>query len=209
MVDSSYATPSATGSKDLSVALFCGSSNTTDPAFLEAATQFGEVLARSGVRLVYGGGGVGLMGRAAKAAHANGGDVLGVIPDFLRSREVVYDEVETVVVTNMHDRKQRMYQASDAFVIMPGGVGTLEEVIELISWRRLNLHAKPIVFVNLNDFWTPFFALIDHTVAHNLTPTWLPQAWRSVSSVDEILPAVKEMLKGAGAVDTDGVATKA
>ena len=109
----------------------------------------------------------------------------------------------------MHDRKQRMYQASDAFVIMPGGVGTLEEVIELISWRRLNLHAKPIVFVNLNDFWSPFFKLIDHTVAHNLTPPWLPQAWRSVSSVDEILPAVKEMLKSAGAVETDGVATKA
>jgi len=167
------------------------------------------VLARSGVRLVYGGGGVGLMGRAAKAVHANGGDVLGVIPDFLRSREVVYDEVETVVVTNMHDRKQRMYQASDAFVIMPGGVGTLEEVIELISWRRLNLHAKPIVFVNLNDFWSPFFTLIDHTVAHNLTPPWLPEAWRSVSSVDEILPAVKEMLKSAGAMETDGVATKA
>jgi len=209
MVDSTHAMSSATGSKDLSIALFCGSSNTTDPAFLEAATQFGEVLARSGVRLVYGGGGVGLMGRAAKAVHANGGDVLGVIPDFLRSREVVYDEVETVVVTNMHDRKQRMYQASDAFVIMPGGVGTLEEVIELISWRRLNLHAKPIVFVNLNDFWSPFFTLIDHTVAHNLTPPWLPEAWRSVSSVDEILPAVKEMLKSAGAMETDGVATKA
>ena len=132
-----------------------------------------------------------------------------MIPDFLRSREVVYDEVETVVVTNMHDRKQRMYQASDAFVIMPGGVGTLEEVIELISWRRLNLHAKPIVFVNLNDFWSPLFKLIDHTVAHNLTPPWLPEAWRSVSSVDEILPAVKEMLKSAGAMETDGVATKA
>ena len=90
MVDSTHAKPSATGSKDLSIALFCGSSNTTDPAFLEAATQFGEVLARSGVRLVYGGGGVGLMGRAAKAVHANGGDVLGVIPDFLRSRDVVW-----------------------------------------------------------------------------------------------------------------------
>ena len=209
MVDTPHDVTSTTGSKALSVALFCGSSNTTDPAFLDAATQFGEALARSGIRLVYGGGGVGLMGRAAKAAHAGGGEVLGVIPDFLRSREVVYDEVETVVVTNMHDRKQRMYQASDAFVIMPGGVGTLEEVIELISWRRLNLHAKPIVFVNLNDFWAPFFTLIDHTVAHNLTPPWLPQAWRSVSSVDEILPAVKEMLKSASVVETDGVATKA
>ncbi len=209
MVDTPRAVTSTTGSNSLSIALFCGSSNTTDPAFLEAAQQFGHALARAGVRLVYGGGGVGLMGRAAKAAHAGGGEVLGVIPDFLRSREVVYDEVETVVVTNMHDRKQRMYQASDAFVIMPGGVGTLEEVIELISWRRLNLHAKPIVFVNLNDFWSPFFALIDHTVAHNLTPTWLPEAWRSVSSVDEILPAVKDMLKNAEPVEGDGVASRA
>ena len=209
MVDTSNAVTSNSGSLRLSVALFCGSSNTTDPAFLDAAAQFGEALARSGVRLVYGGGGVGLMGRAAKAAHAAGGEVLGVIPDFLRSREVVYDEVDTVVVTNMHDRKQRMYQASDAFVIMPGGVGTLEEVIELISWRRLNLHAKPIIFVNLNDFWTPFFTLIDHTVAHNLTPTWLTETWRSVSSVDEILPAVMAMLNSKSHVEPDGVSTRA
>jgi len=208
MVDTSHAVSSATGSKRLSIALFCGSSNTTDPAFLEAATQFGRLLAQSEVRLVYGGGGVGLMGRAAKAAHAAGGEVLGVIPDFLRSREVVYDEVETIVVTNMHERKQRMYQASDAFVIMPGGVGTLEEVIELISWRRLNLHAKPIVFVNLNDFWTPFFALIDHTVVHNLTPTWLPEAWRSVTSVEEIVPVVLDMLKTARADESQDVAAR-
>jgi uncharacterized protein (TIGR00730 family) len=145
-----------------------------------------------------------LMGRAAKAAHGEGGEVLGVIPDFLCCGEVVYDAVETMVVTNMHERKQQMYAASDAFVIMPGGVGTLEEVVELISWRRLNLHVKPIVFVNLNDFWTPFFALIDHTVAHRLTPSWLPQTWRSVSSVDEVLPAVKEMLTQAGDRDVDG-----
>lgn len=194
MLDAPNAHIPGAPSKPGSVALFCGSSNTTDPEFLDAAAEFGRLLAKSGVRLVYGGGGVGLMGRAAKAAHQAGGDVLGVIPDFLRSREVVYDEVETVVVSNMHERKQRMYQASDAFVIMPGGVGTLEEVIELISWRRLNLHAKPIVFVNLAGFWSPFFALIEHTVAHNLTPGWLPQAWRSVDAVDQILPVVSEML---------------
>jgi len=209
MNDTSNAVAPAADAKRLSVALFCGSSNTTDAAFLDAAAQFGHLLARSGVRLVYGGGGVGLMGRAAKAAHAGGGEVLGVIPDFLRSREVVYDEVDTVVVTNMHDRKQRMYQASDAFVIMPGGVGTLEEVIELISWRRLNLHAKPIVFVNLNAFWTPFFALIDHTVAHNLTPTWIPEIWRSVASVEEILPTLHDMLNAERAVAVDGVASRA
>lgn len=208
MVDTCNAVSSATGAKRLSIALFCGSSNTTDPAFLEAAAQFGRLLARSDVRLVYGGGGVGLMGRAAKAAHAEGGDVLGVIPEFLRSREVVYDEVETIVVTNMHERKQRMYQASDAFVIMPGGVGTLEEVIELISWRRLNLHAKPIVFVNLNDFWSPFFALINHTVAHNLTPPWLPDAWRSVTSVEEIVPVVLDMLETARADESGDVTAR-
>lgn len=209
MVDTSTAITPTKSPKRLSIALFCGSSNTTDPDFLDAAAHFGALLATSGVRLVYGGGGVGLMGRAAKAAHASGGEVLGVIPDFLRSREVVYDEVETLVVTNMHDRKQRMYEASDAFVIMPGGVGTLEEVIELISWRRLNLHSKPIVFANLKGFWTPFFALIDHTVDHNLTPAWLPQAWRSASCVEEILPIVQEMLSADRPVIADGVASRA
>jgi uncharacterized protein (TIGR00730 family) len=142
----------------LSVCLFCGSSNGASPDYVQAAAEFGRILAEDGSRLVYGGGGIGLMGAGAKAAHSAGGKVLGVMPDFLRRHEVIYDEVETQVVSNMHDRKRIMFENSDAFAIFPGGVGTLEEVVELMSWRRLDLHRKPIVFLDLNDFWGPFFA---------------------------------------------------
>jgi uncharacterized protein (TIGR00730 family) len=174
-----------------SICLYCGSSNTADPDFLEGAAQFGRELAARDLRLIYGGGGVGLMGAAAKAAHGAGGRVLGIMPDFLRRREILYDEVETIVVPSMHARKMLMFERSDAFVVMPGGIGTLEEVVELLSWRRLDLHAKPIVFVNLKDFWRPFFALIDHTVKANLTPPGFVDSWVAVDAVDQILPALQ------------------
>jgi uncharacterized protein (TIGR00730 family) len=193
----------------LSVCLFCGSSNTTSPAYLEAASTFGRLLANDGVRLVYGGGGVGLMGRAAKAAHAAGGKVYGVIPEFLRTREVIYDEVETTVVRSMHERKNAMYEASDAFAIFPGGIGTLEEVVELISWRRLDLHRKPIVFADLDGFWQPFFRLIDHTVDQNLTPPWLSSTWASAATVEDVLPTIRKMLAVAAPAGPDTVVSKA
>ena len=180
-----------------SICLFCGSSNAADPAFLEAATAFGGLLAQQGVRLVYGGGGIGLMGAAARAAHAAGGEVLGVMPDFLRRREVVYDEVETVVVTSMHDRKRIMFEQSDAFAIFPGGVGTLEEVVELMSWRRLDLHRKPIVFLDMKGFWTPLFALMDHFAEQKLSPSWLVDTWEAVETVADVLPAAGRMQREA------------
>ena len=177
-----------------SVAVFCGSSNAADPAYLATAADFGRILAAEGLRLVYGGGGIGLMGATAKAAHGAGGRVLGVMPDFLRRREALFDEVETMVVKTMHERKTLMYDAADAFAIFPGGIGTLEEVVELISWRRLDLHQKPIVFLNMNGFWDPFFALIDHTVGENLTPSWLPEAWGSVERTADVLPMIRRMI---------------
>ena len=173
-----------------SVCLFCGSSNAADPAFLEAAAEFGRLLARAKVRLVYGGGGVGLMGAAARGCQAEGGRVLGIMPEFLRTRESLYDAVETVVVHSMHERKALMFAESDGFVVMPGGIGTLEEVVELLSWRRLDLHRKPTVFVNLNGFWDPFFALMQHTVEARLTPGWVPGAWHVVDRVEDVLPAL-------------------
>lgn len=179
-----------------SVCLFCGSSNAADSDFLGAAAQFGRLVAQAGVRLVYGGGGVGLMGAAARAAHASGGRVLGIMPDFLRTREVLYDEVETVVVHNMHERKMLMFQQSDAFVVMPGGVGTLEEVVELLSWKRLALHEKPVVFVNLKGFWEPFYDLMHHTIRARLTPQSFESMWVSVDSVDEVLPSIQSVIGG-------------
>ena len=126
-----------------SVCVYCGSSNLVDPRHLADAESFGKDLAANGMRLVYGGGGVGLMGAVARAAHDAGGRVLGIMPEFLRSREILYDEVETIIVPNMHERKMIMFQESDAFVVLPGGIGTLEEIVELLSWRRLDLHGRP------------------------------------------------------------------
>ncbi len=143
-----------------SVCVYCASSNAAAPEFIAAAEAFGAILAGEGLRLVYGGGGVGLMGAAARAAHDAGGKVLGVIPHFLTSHERPLKTVETVIVNSMHERKMMMFEAADAFAILPGGIGTLEEVIELLSWRRLGLHAKPIVFLNLKGFWDPLFALL-------------------------------------------------
>lgn len=191
-----------------SICLFCGSSTTADPAYLGAAADFGRLLADGGVRLVYGGGGIGLMGAAAKAAHASGGRVLGVIPEFLRKREVLYDDVETVVVRNMHDRKRIMFEQSDAFAVFPGGIGTLEEVIELMSWRRLSLHSKPIVFFNAGGFWDPLFELLDHTVQAQLTPSWLPSTWGVVDQVEDVLSKAEEMAR-ALPLDDGEVAAKA
>ena len=195
-------------SSPLSVCLFCGSSNAADPAYLQAATDFGRDCAGQGVRLVYGGGGVGLMGAAARAAREAEGRVLGIMPDFLRKQELLYDEVETVVVSNMHQRKQAMFEESDAFAVFPGGIGTLEEVVELISWRRLNLHDKPIVFLNIGGFWDPFFALIQHTVTANLTPDWIDDSWGVVGTAEAVLPTIRTLLEHAPA-ETGDVAAKA
>jgi uncharacterized protein (TIGR00730 family) len=178
-----------------SVCLYCGSSDAADPDFLQAAREFGQALAAEKIRLVYGGGGIGLMGAAARGCHDAGGKVLGVMPEFLRTRELLYDDVETVVVPNMHQRKIMLFDESDAFVVMPGGIGTLEEIVELLSWRRLDLHRKPIAFFNLKNYWDPFFALMRHTVDQKLTPAWVPDVWHVVDRVDAILPALRSPAK--------------
>lgn len=174
-----------------SVCLFCGSSNAAAPEYVAAATAFGQATAEAGWRLVYGGGGVGLMGASARGAHEAGGRVLGIMPAFLRSREHLYDEVETIVVTSMHERKQLMYDQSDAFVVAPGGVGTLEEVVELLSWKRLDLHAKPVIFLNLNGFWETFFALMRHSVEEGMTPRSFLDAWVVCNTVEETMQALQ------------------
>jgi uncharacterized protein (TIGR00730 family) len=173
-----------------SACVFCGSSDDADPEFLRAATGVGKALADAGIKLVYGGGGVGLMGAVALGAHGAGGDVLGIIPTFLVGKERALETVEHIIVDNMHERKMLMFQRSDSFVILPGGIGTLEEVVELLSWRRLDLHAKPVVFYNPRAFWEPLFKLFQHTVDERLTPPEFMDAWISVESVAEVVPAL-------------------
>lgn len=176
-----------------SVCVYCASSSAVASEFTSAAESFGAILAREDLRLVYGGGGVGLMGACARAAHAAGGRVLGVIPHFLTSHERPLKMVDTVVVGSMHERKMMMFEEADAFAVLPGGIGTLEEVIELLSWRRLGLHAKPIVFLNLSGFWTPLFELLEHIVQQDLVPEEFRECWRSVDRVEDILPALRSM----------------
>lgn len=176
-----------------SICVFCGSSEAADPDFLRAARELGEALAEAKLRLVYGGGGVGLMGACARAAHEAGGRVLGIIPDFLVGRERALETVEHVIVTNMHERKMMMFERSDGFVILPGGVGTLEEVVELLSWRRLDLHTKPVVFYNPRGFWAPLFQLFQHTVDEKLTPPEFMDCWTAVDRVEDIVPALIDM----------------
>jgi uncharacterized protein (TIGR00730 family) len=184
-----------------SVCVFCASSSGGDPEFLTGAQRLGVLLAQNGVRMVYGGGGVGLMGACARAAHKAGGDVLGVMPSFLQNREMAFDAVRTIFVTSMHERKAIMFEQSDAFAVLPGGIGTLEEVVELLSWRRLGLHLKPIVFLNPGGYWSPLFELFSHTIDHGLTPPWFSQCWRAVETPEEILPALQDMARAGDQAD--------
>lgn len=184
-----------------SVGLFCGSALGADPVYGETAARFGRILAADDVRLVYGGGGVGLMGAAARAVVDAGGRVLGVIPQFLCLPEVVYEAAETRVVASMHDRKAVMFAEADGFVVLPGGVGTLEEIIEILSWARLGLHAKPVVFLNLKGFWEPLFRLVEHTMAQGFTPASFARAWTAVDEVDQLLPTLRQMLASGPAAE--------
>jgi uncharacterized protein (TIGR00730 family) len=183
--------PSLDRSKPLgSICVYCGSPEQADPAYIDLARRFGAAIAGRGLRLVYGGGRIGLMGAVARAAHEAGGDVLGIMPRFLARREVVWDEVEHRMVETMHERKIMMFDESDAFVALPGGIGTLEEVVEMLSWRRLDLHAKPIAFLSEDDFWEPMIHLLEHTVQARLTPAELVRDVVHAHGVDECLDAI-------------------
>ncbi|MEL6244966.1 MAG: TIGR00730 family Rossman fold protein [Pseudomonadota bacterium] len=153
-----------------SICVYCGSSNDVAPGYLMLATELGRLLAKQKIRMVYGGGGVGLMGACARAVHEAGGDVLGIMPRFLLQKERIFEDVPHEIVDDMHTRKQRMFDESDAFIVLPGGIGTLEEAVEMLSWARLGLHAKPMAFLDEDGFWTPLFDLMDHIIEAKFTP---------------------------------------
>ena len=145
------------------ICVYCGSGPGTDPAFVEAARAFGAILAKNGIGLVYGGGHVGMMGELAEAVLARGGEVTGIIPDFLVAREHAVKGSHGLIVTrDMHERKRKMFELADAFVALPGGVGTLEEIVEQMTWAQLGRHKKPILLANIAGFWQPLCALLDH-----------------------------------------------
>jgi len=174
--------------------VFCGSSSGENPAYRNEAARFGKILADAGVRLVFGGGNAGLMGAAADAALAAGGEVIGVIPRHLVEREHAHlDVTEMHVVDSMHSRKQKMFELSDGFVTLPGGVGTLDETFEIVTWKQLGMHDKPIVVVDIGGFWEPLERLIAHTVAEGFTSAETRRLYRMAPSVDEVLPILGEM----------------
>src|SRR5437764_819991 len=145
--------------------VYCGSSGAVDRQYREAASELGACLAAAGIGLVYGGGRVGLMGLLAEAALAAGGEVIGIIPARLRDLEVAQtNATELVVVDSMHERKRQMAERADAFAILPGGIGTLDEMFEILSWKQLGLHRKPILLVDIGGYWAPLRALLDHIV---------------------------------------------
>ncbi len=149
-----------------SICVYCGSSPGNDPRYLAAAQVLGTAIAEDGLRLVYGGGTRGIMGAVAEAALKAGGNVLGVIPRFLMNKEAAEGELggltELLVTEDMHQRKHALFEQSDAFVALPGGIGTLEEIIEVMTWAQLGRHTKPIVLANINHFWDPLTGLLNH-----------------------------------------------
>ncbi len=150
-------------SKIRKICVYCGSGPGTDPAFVESARAFGAVLAENGIGLVFGGGSVGMMGTLAKSVLDHGGEVTGIIPEFLVAREHAMRGADNLIVTrDMHERKRKMFEMADAFVAMPGGIGTLEEVVEQMTWVQLGRHRKPILLANIKGFWNPLCALIEH-----------------------------------------------
>lgn len=175
-----------------SICVFCGSSGKVDDAYRQAASQLGTLVGAKGFDLVYGGGHVGLMGLVADAALASGSSVLGVIPKFLQDYEIGHDGLDELIVTdNMHDRKRLMYERSDAFVILPGGLGTLDETFEVLTWTQLGLSAKPVVLANINGFWNPLLALVDHLVSSGFAR----EENRSILQVADNMEEVFQMIE--------------
>ena len=168
--------PSPHPSGAFSICVYCGASDDVRPDYIRLAERLGSQLAAAGIRLVYGGGGVGLMGACARSAHAAGGSVLGVMPRFLLAKECIFEAVEHELVDDMHTRKMRMFEEADAFIVLPGGIGTLEEAVEVLSWARLGLHSKPVAFLDEDGFWTPFFDLMTHIIEGRVTPASFHEA---------------------------------
>ena len=174
------------------LSVFCGSRLGGHPAFHAAAEELGTLLAAGGIRLVYGGGGIGLMGVLADAALAGGGRVTGVIPAFLVEHEVEKRDVtDLVVVDSMHARKTRMFDLADGCVVLAGGLGTLDEAIEVITWKQLRLHDKPVVVVNTDGYWEPFLALVEAVVAGGFAHPAVRDLFTVVDRIDQVVPALE------------------
>lgn len=188
------------------VCVYCGSGPGTDPRFVEAAIALGRALAESSIRLVYGGGSIGLMGAVATSVLDHGGTVTGIIPGFLTARENALKRVQELIVTpDMHERKRLMFEHSDAFVALPGGIGTLEELVEQLTWQQLGRHSKPVLLANIGGFWEPLLALLAHMRETQFIRQSLAVDILKAERVEDILPR----LQAAAARAKEGTAEMA
>ena len=182
-----------------SVCVYCGSQEGNNAAYINAAELLGKSIAKNGLQLVYGGGTKGIMGSVSKAVRANGGAVTGIIPEFLLSREAngksIVENPNVIVTKNMHERKHAMFDHSDAFVALPGGIGTLEEIVEIMTWAQLGRHTKPMVFVNIAGFWDPMISLLDHMREEGFLHS---EKLMKLIIVEDAKDAVPEILKASG-----------
>jgi uncharacterized protein (TIGR00730 family) len=180
-------------SKINALCVYCGSSPGNDPAFVETARTFGKILAENGIRLVFGGGSTGLMGALADAVLKSGGDVTGIIPEFLTNRERPRRLAQELIVTrDMHERKAKMFERADGFVALPGGIGTLEELVEQLTWAQLGRHRKPILLANIKGYWDPLLTLIEHMRAQQFLPAAPRVDCLVADRVEDILPKLRD-----------------
>lgn len=185
------------------VCVYCGSGPGTNPRFMESAKALGKALADGGIRLVYGGGSVGMMGAVATSVLDHGGMVTGIIPGFLTAKENALKRVQEMIVTpDMHERKRLMFEHSDAFVALPGGIGTLEELVEQLTWQQLGRHSKPVLLANIDGFWEPLLALLAHMRATQFIRPTLSIDILKAERVEDIMPR----LQAAAANAPDGTA---
>ena len=185
------------------ICVYCGSQPGRDPSHMQAGRTLGQAIAENGLRLVYGGGMRGIMGAVASGVMSHGGKVLGIIPEFLMDKEASKHELtsltEVVVTTDMHQRKHRMFEEADAFVTLPGGIGTLEEIVEIMTWAQLGRHRKPMVFANINGFWDPMLSLLDHMRGQGFIHTSHLVHPLVIDKAEDIVPAILAAGSGNGA----------
>ncbi|MGH6736615.1 MAG: TIGR00730 family Rossman fold protein [Methyloceanibacter sp.] len=178
------------------ICVYCGSGGGRNPAFLEAARAFGRILATSRIGLVYGGGSLGLMGEIARSVLDHGGHVTGIIPGFLSEREhMLIEAQELIVVDDMHQRKHLMFVKSDAFVALPGGLGTLEEFVEQLTWAQLGRHMKPIILANIEGYWDPLIVMFDRMSGNLFIRSGLELKMLLVDRVEDIVPTIQRALR--------------
>jgi uncharacterized protein (TIGR00730 family) len=179
-------------SKLRNICVYCGSTPGTDPGFIAAARQFGQILADNGIGLVYGGGSTGMMGALAHSVAAHGGEIIAVIPEFLVRRELLFkDASEALVTRDMHERKRIMFERADAFVALPGGIGTLEELVEQLSWAQLGHHRKPILLANINEYWRALIDLLDRMDGSGFIHSGPLMRYHVCDRVEDILPILR------------------